>query len=201
LDVSRLTVRRALDVLAQDGVVARVQGSGTFVQTTTIRKSVELTSFTRDMLARGLTPGSEAMSLTLASPDGRAREALGLQPDDTVVKITRVRTANGVPVCIERVQIPALLVPGLENGLTSASLYDELDHRFGLRLARADQTIEGVAIDLADAHALAVAPATAGFRTRRVAFVEKGHAVEYTEAVYRGDRYTFSFSLTAPSSE
>lgn len=196
LGVSRLTVRRALDVLELNGAIYRVHGSGTFARPGKIHKSLALTSFTTDMRERGLEPGSRAEECRIAPPDAAAARALELEPGDTVVALTRVRTANGEPMCIEHVQIPSHLVPGLEEGMTSPSLYEELQNRFGIRVSRADQTIEAISVDGAQAEALGVPPHSAGFRTTRVAYGYDSRPVEFAAAVYRGDRYTFSFSLS-----
>lgn len=194
--VNRLTVRRALDDLERHGLVYRVQGSGTFVSETPINKTVEFSSFSEDMRQRNMVPGSLSVTVTLDSAGMQVGYALGLSPASDVVRIRRVRTADGEPMCLESTCIPAQFVPGLEDGIRGDSLYEDLANRFEIHLERADQTIRVAVLDHEDAEKLLVPPFSPAFLVQRTAFDARGRAVEFAESLYRGDRYSYTVSVS-----
>jgi len=194
-EVSRLTVRRALDRLERDGRVYRVQGAGTFVSEPRITKSLELTSFSEDMRARGLQPGSRLARVATVPAGARIGYALGLSPAEEVLHVQRVRMADDAPMCLEDVYIPRALVPGLEDFVGTDSLYDSMEQRYGLVIDRADQIIRATVLDPAVA-ALLEAPAfSPAFQVERTGFDDRSRAIEFAESLYRGDRYSYEISV------
>ena len=197
--VNRLTVRRALDDLERLGLVYRVQGSGTFVSAPPITKAFEFSSFSEDMRQRDMVPGSLSTEITVEAAGVRAGYALGLSPADRVVRIRRVRTANGAPMCLETTRIPAHLVSGLENGIRGDSLYEDLAGRFALHVERADQTIRATVLGEQDAAQLLVPPFSPAFSVERASFDRRSRAVEFADSLYRGDRYSYTVSISRPN--
>src|SRR5215510_9494521 len=138
--VARATVTQAIDELAGKGLVYRIHGSGTFVAEPKFRQPLTLTSFTEDMRARGMTPGSVVRSQAVVPASEVVARHLALVPGSPVVHLERVRTADGEPMALERTHLPAHRLPGLEDAdLTDASLYELLERRWGVRVADADQ--------------------------------------------------------------
>jgi GntR family transcriptional regulator len=196
LAVNRLTIRRALDDLDRDGLVYRVQGSGTFVSAGQISKSFEFTSFSEDMRARDMRPGSLSVTITVEPAGMKVGYALGLSPATPVVHIRRVRTANDAPMCLEDSCLPEALVPGLADGIRGDSLYEDLAHRFGIHVERADQTIQATVLGETEANQLAVPAFSPAFLVQRTGLDSRGRSVEYAESLYRGDRYSYTVSIT-----
>ncbi|HMM83687.1 MAG: GntR family transcriptional regulator [Cryobacterium sp.] len=199
LNVNRLTIRHALGELEREGVIYRVQGSGTFVSASQISKSFEFTSFSEDMRMRDMVPGSLSAELSVEAAGMKVGYALNLSPTTPVVHVRRVRTADEVPICVEDVCIPHALVPGLENGINGNSLYEDLAERFAITVERADQTIQATVLNESDAAELLVPPFSPAFHVQRTAFDSRGRAVEYAESLYRGDRYSYTVSITRPA--
>lgn len=192
---NRLTIRRALDQLVAEDVVYRVQGAGTFVQNHRIAKSIELTSFSEDMLGRGMTPASQLLSLDREPAGMTVGYALGLSPMDDVVRVRRVRSGNGEPICLEDVRISQDLVPGLlEEGL-GGSLYQTLSARYGLRIENADEVIEATVLEPSQAELLGVPAFSPAFRITRTSRDARGRAIEYAQSCYRGDKYSFELTI------
>ena len=200
-DISRLTVRRALDQLENDGVVYRVQGAGTFVSEQRIAKSFELTSFSEDMRARGLTPGSLSVQVDTIAAGPRIGYALNLSPADPVVHIQRVRTADDAPMCFENSYLPDALVPGIAARLGTDSLYEVLDDQFSLRLERADQVINATVLEPAVAGLLMAPPFSPSFLVTRTGYDRRGRAIEFAETLYRGDRYSYELTVLRRSGQ
>jgi len=192
--LSRATVRSALSGLEQAGAVYRVQGAGTFVAPSTISKSLSLTSFSEDMRARGLRPGSRVL-VADEVPAGRAlAEHLRLRPADPVVRLVRVRLADDRPMCLETAYVPAARLPGLARGDTPASLYD-LMHEHGLRPVRAEQVVEAALPGDEEAALLSMPPGAPALRIHRTAFDQRERPVERTISMYRADRYDIRFTV------
>jgi GntR family transcriptional regulator len=194
-------VRRVLDRLESEGRVYRIQGAGTFVSERRIAKSLELTSFSEDMRQRGLKPGSRLTVAEEIHAGARIGYALGISPGDRVLHITRVRTADSKPMCLENTYLPAQLVPGLLDMPLDGSLYELLSAEFRIDLERATQNIRCTVLEPAEAELLEVPPLSPAFAVDRTVRDTRGRAVEHAEALYRGDRYGYSLTLQrSPSS-
>lgn len=193
--VTRLTVRRALDQLGYEGRVYRTQGAGTFVSEPRIAKSVELTSFSDDMRARGLVPGSQLAEIAELPAGAEIGARLGISPRDAVTHIYRVRTADGEPMCIEHTYIPAALAPGLAVRQIDGSLYQLMSESYHLRAEKAEQSIHATVLDPEAARRLGVAEFSPAFKVSRVAFDARNRRIEYAESIYRADRYSYDFVI------
>jgi GntR family transcriptional regulator len=194
-DVSRLTVRRALDRLEHDGLLYRVQGAGTFVADSHITKSVELTSFSEDMRARGLLPGSSILVSETIAAGARIGAKLRVSPSAEIFHFRRARTADGEPICLEDSYLNAQLVPGLINNMGDESLYDVLEQDYGLRLEWAEQSIRASVVEPEEAEILHAPPFSPTFYVARTSFDRQDRAIEYAESIYRGDRYHYELQI------
>lgn len=193
--LSRMTARQAIEHLVSEGKLYRVQGRGTFVARPKIDMPLRLTSFSEDMRARGMEPGARDLGRRrIPAPAAVARE-LGVEVDAALIVVERLRTADGVPMALERSHLPAKLVPGLlDRPLADRSLYQLLAAEYGLVLDRGDQVIEAGIADSGDAELLALAPGSAVLRLQRRSWAGPV-AVEYVVSTYRADRYQLRASL------
>ena len=194
-EVSRLTVRRSLDRLENDGLVYRVQGAGTFVAAPHITKSIELTSFSEDMRARGLVPGSSMMFTETIQAGPHLGAKLRISPADELYHIRRVRTADGKPMCLEDSYLNPLFVPGLINNMGDESLYTLLERNHGLRMERAEQSIRATVLEPESANLLNAPQFSPAFFVARTSYDAKDRAIEYAESLYRGDRYQYELEI------
>ncbi|HET7476128.1 MAG TPA: GntR family transcriptional regulator [Dermatophilaceae bacterium] len=195
LGVSRMTVRRAIELLGRRGLVYQVHGSGTFVaDPEVVTKTLRLTSFTEDMVARGLTPSTKIRSAQVApAPDEVARR-LRIAPQTQILTLERLRLADGQPMALEAVRLPPVGVDWSALDLTS-SLYAQMES-LGTTVQRAAQTIEAVNLDRDQAHALDQPVGAAALRVTRVSYTEAGRPVELAQTIYRGDRYDFDVVIS-----
>lgn len=188
--VARGTAVQAIEALVARGLVYRVRGSGTFVAEPKFRQPLTLTSFTEDMRARGMTPGSVVRSQAIVPASEVVARHLALVPGTPVVHLERVRTADGEPMALERTHLPAQRLPGLEDAdLTDASLYELLERTWGVRVAEADQWASVVRVTEDEAALLHVSAAQPALLYQRVTRDPGGTPVEYVRSLYRGDRY------------
>ncbi|MFB9322680.1 GntR family transcriptional regulator [Cryptosporangium minutisporangium] len=193
--LSRMTARQAIEHLVSEGKLYRVQGRGTFVARPKIDMPLRLTSFSEDMRARGMVPGARDLGRrSIDAPAAVARE-LGVEAGAPLYVVERLRTADGVPMALERSHLPARLVPGLlDQPLSDRSLYQLLAQEYGLLLDRGDQVIEAGIADRSDAELLALAPGSAVLRLQRRSWAGSV-PVEYVVSTYRADRYQLRASL------
>ncbi|SDB92248.1 transcriptional regulator, GntR family [Sanguibacter gelidistatuariae] len=193
--VSRMTVRRALALLVDDGLVYSRRGSGTYVaDPAMISKSLSLTSFSEDVRERGMTPGARSQQVRRLPAEADVAADLALSPGAPVVHLERVRTADGLPLCIEEVWLPADLVPAnfAEGAVTS--LYDTLSD-LGIEPEMASQTIRATVVNVEQATQLDVAPHSAAFSVSRTTYAANARPIERAHSLYRADRYDFTFSI------
>lgn len=194
--VSRMTVRQAIGHLEQEGIVRRVQGKGSFVAPAKVEEAlVGLTSFTEEMLRRGLTPSTRVIGLESVWSE-RVAAQLSLSQHEPLYHLERLRLAGGEPMELEHLYLPAKMVPGLPEMDLTGSLYELLRRQYGLHLTNALQTLEAVVACESEADLLEVPIGSPLLAITRTAFSSTGEAVESSRALYRGDRYKFTISLS-----
>ncbi|MEP3347392.1 MAG: GntR family transcriptional regulator [Litoreibacter sp.] len=194
-ELSRVTVRKAIQSLADDGIIVQKHGSGSFVASDTLQfeqSLSRLTSFSEDMSRRGLDSTSVWLERGVFMPSPDEVLALALSPDASVSRIARLRMADGKPMAIERASLSTEMLPN--PVLVEKSLYDVLDAN-GLRPVRALQKISAFNLETADAELLDVNIGEAGLRIERTSYLADGRIVEFTQSIYRGDAYNFVAEL------
>ncbi|EIL89024.1 transcriptional regulator, GntR family [Rhodanobacter glycinis] len=192
LTLSRVTVRKAIAGLVEEGVLTQRHGAGTFVAERIIKPMSRLTSFTEDLRARGLNPRSEFFERDVGEVTPEESMALNLSPGVQVIRLHRVRYAGDEPLAIERTVVPASVLP--DPMLVHDSLYEALEAR-GCRPRRALQRLRAVLLNARHARLLHVPTGSAGLNIERRAFLDDGRVVEFTTSWYRGDIYDFVAEL------
>lgn len=195
VDVSRVTVRKAVQQLVRDGVLVQRHGSGTFVAQPArrVEQSLsQLTSFTEDMARRGMSVRSVWLDRGLYAPSPEETVVLGLSAGDRVARIARLRLSNDVPMAIERAALSARVLPDPEA--IGSSLYSHLEKTHN-RPVRALQRIRATNLGEDDARLLEVAPGAAGLNIERISYLASGRVIEFTRSIYRGDAYDFVAEL------
>ena len=198
--VARMTVRGAIGELEDRGLVRRVAGRGTFVQHPTLTHSEIFRSFSEDMRNRGMTPGSRSFRARTRPAPREVAARLGISPAAEVYSIERVRTADGVPMALERTNLPADRYPGLLTMMSrDDSLYEVLGKAFGVRLESAEQTVAIARLSPAEARRLEVPDYDPAFQIERVSLDNMGNVVEFGRSLYRGDRYAIQMHVSQPA--
>jgi GntR family transcriptional regulator len=197
LGISRMTARAAMSSLVADGYLYSVPGKGTFVANPKMRQDLlELTSFTEDMRKRGLKPGARLLELgvTNGAPE-KIYGALGLSGADGLLRIHRLRTADGEPMCLETSYLPKDYATWLfEEDLESGSLYRLLESH-GVELVSAEEHLEATLVRETESELLTVPVGYPALLIERTTYTEEDKAIEFVKALYRGDRYRFSAML------
>ncbi len=192
LDLSRVTVRKAIAGLVEDGLLMQRHGAGTFVAERIVKSFSQLTSFTDDLRARGLDPKSVFLERSVGEVTPEEAMALNLSPGAQVVRYYRLRTAGEQPLALERTAVPQSVLA--DPALVGNSRYEAFA-RLGIRPARALQRLRAIALDAEQARLLHLPEGSPGLFIERRTFLEDGRVVEFTRSFYRGDAYDFVAEL------
>ena len=197
LGVSRMTVRQALTAMIGDGSLYTRTGKGTYVAERKIEQPLgRLTSFTQDIRARGRQPSSKVLAATLLASPIEVAQVLGIPAGWEIVRLKRLRLADGDPVALETAHLSHALVPGLlDVDLQQTSLYAVLQQRYGLTLTSAKETIEAALPSAEERELLALPARVPVLRIHRTTSDAGGRVVEFVQAAYRGDRYQLHVEL------
>jgi GntR family transcriptional regulator len=199
-DISRTTVRQALQELVVEGRLERVQGRGTFVAKPKVAQNLQLTSYTEDMQAQGLKPASRLLDIGYIAADEELAERLAIKPNSKVLRIERLRLADGEPMAIEASHLSTKLFPDLRRKLAKyGSLYTALGEAYGVHLGEAVETIETSMANPREAGLLGTDAGLPLLLLVRHSFDTEGRPVEWVRSVYRGDRYKFVARLRRPA--
>lgn len=190
-NVSRVTVRKALDGLVHARLLTRRQGAGTFVAARVEKNFATISSFTEDMLSRGRQPHSEWLSRSEGTVMPEEALALGLGPGSPVYRLSRIRYADGESMALEYATVPKDSLESLDA--IGDSLYDALGES---RPVRVLQRLRAVLFMPEQAELLGIEPGSAGLEIERRGFAASGRTVEFTKSYYRGDAYDFVAELS-----
>lgn len=193
--VSRVTVRKAIRELSDEGLLEQRRGAGTFVSQSPLveQRLSALTGFSEDMESRGLSSGSVWLSRTVSVASPAEVLALGLAPGATVSRLHRQRLADGVPVAEELAVVPTRFLPNPD--VVTGSLYETL-RRLGFPPHRALQRLTAVNLKADRAALLGLAPGDAALSIERRTMLEDGTPLELVRSHYRGDAYDFVVELS-----
>lgn len=199
LGVSRPTLRQAVDGLVAEGLLERRHGSGTYVAEPRIAVPLTMTSFTEDMIRRGMKPGGRVLSFRTETAGARIGRRLALPPTEEVFTIRRLRLADGAAMAIETLYLPRALMPGLRRDVLEGRSFYDLLRGAGIVIASGTETIEPTVTTPEEAAELDVPVHTPAFLFERVTRDEDGRPLEYVRSLYRGDRYRLELDLRPPS--
>ncbi|MDX6733051.1 MAG: GntR family transcriptional regulator [Baekduia sp.] len=194
--VSRMTARNAVARLAQEGLVYRVRGRGTFVAVPPVhRQANSLLSFSAEMRRQGKDPTSRVVEGTVRAAEPGERSRLRLGRRGKVVAISRLRLADEQPVAMETAVLPAELA----DGLLTADLEHGSLHRALLALGRVPTagtaSLQAEPAARTDAKLLGLRTGAPLLVERRLILDHDGIPLELTESRYAGDRYRLDVSF------
>jgi GntR family transcriptional regulator len=192
LGISRVTARKALDVLLEQGLIRRRHGSGTFITPRLEQPLSRLTSFTETLKMKGFQPSSVWLERSIGVPSHEEVIKLGLSPVSQVVHMKRQRLADGVVMAIEQSTLPLAYLP--EPQAVGNSLYAYLDAQ-GHSIVRALQHIRAVNASPELAALVGIRTGEAMLLMTRIGFTADNAAIELTDTYCRNDYYDFVAEL------
>lgn len=194
--ISRMTVRQAINNLVSEGYLKRQKGKGTFVSKKKVEQELQgMTSFTEDMLSRGMSPSSTLLSFQIIPANKKTALDLRIKESDSVYKIKRIRLADGVPMALETAYIPVELVPGLTEENSNLSLYQYIEEELSLSISEATQEIEASIARSQDAETLEIPIGDPILLIKRISYLQDGLPFELVKSTFRADRYRFIHTM------
>ena len=189
--VSRMTARQALHGLKSSGYAASQKGRGTFVTRPKLEKNImHLRGFTEDMKQRGMVPSSQVLEQAVVKATEDLAEKLKVVSGESVMKLRRLRLADGIPMALEESFIPLSKFPGLQEiDFARQSLYHVLRESFGVRVGWADEVIEALPATREESELLTIPKRASVLSISRVILTTQGSPIEVACSRYRGDRY------------
>ena len=190
--ISRLTVRRALDILRQEGCIRAYQGKGCFVARSTSRiiDGAAIEGFSAVTIRNGMTPTSRVLSCSVVPANNEVASRLRIEKRGKTVRIRRLRLSNDVPIAVDTAYLPYPLCEGLlDIDLEKQSLYGALETQLRIQLAYANQTIRATLGKDNDLPLLGLRPPAAVLQLQRETYDNRGQVIEFLDAICRGDKY------------
>jgi GntR family transcriptional regulator len=199
-NLSRATVRHALDTLEDEGWIYRQKGKGSFAPFRRVEQDLtQLVSTTEDMRRRGWSLETKTVSVQQIAAAPYVAKALELVTNAPVYRLCRLRIVNGEPLSVQIAQLPAEHCPQLELNDLNSSLYRLLDVKYGLKLWTGREVLRARAASPYEAELLEIREGACMLYVERITYTVEGIPIEYLESVWRGDRYDFTVNLTQKS--
>lgn len=190
-EVSRMTLRQAITLLVEEGILERRVGSGTYVASHRVQEKMRgTTSFTEIVHSQGKTPSSQLISYQRKPANETEIQQLQLKATDTVVRMERVRFADNVPLVFEVASIPEKLIQSFnQEDITEHFFQTLMDN--GYEIGKSQQTIYAKNASECVANYLKVPKNHAVLTLTQVSYFTDGRPFEYVHSQYVGDRFEF----------
>jgi len=196
--VSRVTVRQALEILNEEGLIKRSQGKGTFVALRPpLQEELEgMASLSDVFYQHGVKPTVEVLDLRLVAAEGQVPENLCLRPGTPVLYVLRRHSVNGEPIALAHIYIPGEYGKQMSpRDLEAYTTYWLLEHRCGVVPEECMQTIKANAATRHDSTCLSVRDGSPLLVMERTTYSREGLPIEYIVIRFVGERYRYRVRL------
>lgn len=203
-DVSRVTVRQAIALLSEEGLLGKTQGKGSFVKALAVEQNfLGLLEFRRDLRRQGHEPSAEILSYEKIVPPRAISAMFELDEGDEVHVVERLKRSDGRPIMLDRLFLPCHLLPELDQLELRTVWFADLLIRHGIKLERARKIVQPIVMGNAEAKILGVRPSSIGLLVDRTIWpsAEEHVPVLLTRSVISGDAAKFFVDANVEQSE
>jgi len=193
--VSRTTLRQAISMLVQDGLLEKKQGKGTIVKSQQLVGSAKLKGFAEEVIEKGKTPKSKLLRAEFRSDLYHEKSMLGVPDEEEVLVIERIRFADKEPIALERTCWPFAIGKILiKHDLDNAKFYEILENH-DIVLKRASEKIFAINATIDEADLLGIRSGEALLEMERLSTGFDDKPIEYTKTKFRSDKYHYNIEL------
>jgi GntR family mannosyl-D-glycerate transport/metabolism transcriptional repressor len=191
--VSRVTVRQAIDTLVQEGLLYKVQGSGTYVKKAKIEHDIyTVQGFTEEMRRLNKEPVNKILEFKMEEPDDKIKQILHLQSGVMAFFVTRLRYVDEIPVVLEKTYLPVSLFPDLSYEIMLSSKYEYIEKKKGLKIKESFQEIIPLLPDQEIKQLLELKKDIPILKMKLWSTLDNDIVFEYTELYFNSDKYKFT---------
>lgn len=193
---SRITIRQALELLQDQRVIVRKHGVGTYVLPSQYNQLLDnLYSFKDEIEKSGEVPTTKMLDIELVHVDEYLHEKMALPMNTAVYKLSRLRSADGVPLILEYSYIPAAIAPEMDRfNFSKVSLYQTLKREYGIEIDKSYETLKATKVYKEEAGLLKREIDDIAMYIQRFAYAD-GHIIEFTRSIVAGDKYKYTVEL------
>ncbi|GIN61873.1 HTH-type transcriptional regulator GmuR [Robertmurraya siralis] len=190
---SRMTMKRALDILVKEGLLYRKRGHGTFIIQSAISQNVvnvgtnEILGLSR--LLKGKKVTSKVIKFDVQFPTQEVAEHLAIDVKTPVYFLIRLRLVDDEPYVMERTYMPTILIPGITDEILHGSIYSYIRETLGLTIAGSHRKIRACKSEELDHQYLACLPDDPILEVEHVGFLNNGVPFEYSFSRHRYDKF------------
>ena len=195
LNISRMTIRKALDILVNEGIIYKQKGKGTFIAKRP--KYAEFrcgVGFSEEARKRGMIPSTKNATLELIQADEKLAQKLDININDKLWKVDRVRCCDGIPVVFECEYFIYQQCPDLSEQIITTSIFEHLAKK-GITFAYADQKMEAIKCPLAIARSLEIKKDHPVIKMSLTSYTKNGIPFNFGYEYYRTDKFTLVQSI------
>ncbi|MDD3095078.1 MAG: GntR family transcriptional regulator [Candidatus Neomarinimicrobiota bacterium] len=195
--ISRNTAQKALRALVDWGLAQRIQGKGTFVCNKSVTFSITASlSMTSEIIGLNKEPYSKMLQAKIIGATLDIARKLGIEKDDPVYILQRLRFVDKMPVMIQTSYIPVKFLPGLLNkNLEDASLFGIFMRDYNIGINNASEVMRAVSATQFEGEMLGIAEHSPAFLLQRLTYLKSGEVFEYAKTIVRGDKSKFFVEL------
>ena len=197
--ISRITVRKAMDMLLGDGLITKKRGYGTCVQQRKVEQTMQrVLHFSEEMQKKGMKSSTKMIHNEIVPATIQIAQALEIPEGTELVHVYRLRYANAVPMCVESAYLELALCPDVPNhDFSIKSLRKFLEENYRIHWTHASQKIFSINANSQLARQLDISLNSALIYIERVSYMADGKPGEFLQGYYRGDSYYLTTELQA----
>lgn len=196
-NVSRMTIRLAIEELEKEGYVKKIQGKGTFVKKRKLTQELNtITSWAETMQSQGMLVETKVLETSELLATEELAEQMNIAPQTKLYSIKRIKSVNSEPIGISHVYVVAAMAPGIINEpMIKQSLYQVMEDKYNIELASASEIVEARAAHKDEAEVLNIQCGEPVITCKRLTSDPFGKTIELSQITSRADMYAYRVTL------
>ncbi len=192
--VSRITIRKAIEVLEKENIVLKKQGKGTYVsEKKVLYDANSIGSLTQRLSKQKHLLTTKSISFDVIETDHFVKDLLECS---TLLCIKRVRLLDGLPFALMANYFDIKTVPDIDKKLNLESLYSFLKEEYNIEFQNAEEIVEAIAANKIDAQKLNIGEGSPLLSLKRLSFDQNNKPIEYSNLIIKGDMYKHKIILS-----